>query len=435
MLRLLKIAAPLLALLLALSACSSDGDVTDPDDPDTWHELPWRNDHSSDVTRPGLPTLRINTPDGRDIESKEEYVMKCEVLLTREDGGRDLYGLAAVKGRGNTTWWDAPKKPYALHFHSAQSVLGRPKANTWTLLANYHDNTLVRNDIALWMGREMSHLDFTPDPAFVYLHLNGKYRGVYQICEKLKLGPNRVRAGADGFLLEIDKKSDEGEITFPLAHLPDAVINIKEPEEIAVGDDNYNYIRDYVTAFEEALFSDDFLDPEKGYAKYIDEDSFVEWYLVNEIAKNCDAKLWTSCYMNLRRGEKLKMGPLWDFDVAFGGFWETDFGITVLNVPTGFYIMEASWFQRLFMSPTFVAKVKNRFADYFRDRQQIYNRIDASAAQVKPLIYNENLLWERLCDTSLPRRDVEDLYDDLIDRLKAWIELRMLWLNEHVAAL
>ena len=51
------------------------------------------------------------------------------------------------------------------------------------------------------------------------------------------------------------------------------------------------------------------------------------------------------------------------------------------------------------------------------------------------LIYNENLLWERLCDTSLPRRDVEDLYDDLIDRLKAWIELRMLWLNEHVAAL
>ena len=54
---------------------------------------------------------------------------------------------------------------------------------------------------------------------------------------------------------------------------------------------------------------------------------------------------------------------------------------------------------------------------------------------MKPLIYNENLLWGRLCDTSLPRRDVEDLYDDLIDRLKAWIELRMLWLNEHVAAL
>ena len=427
------ITAALTALLLVFQACSDD--VPSPGNLYPEGEEPWRDDPASDITRLGLPTLRINTPDGKDIDSKEKYVMKCEALLTDKDGKRDLYGLAAVKGRGNSTWWP-PKKPYALHFHSAQSVLGRPKANTWTLLANYHDTTLIRNDLALWMGREMSRLDFTPDAAFIYLHLNRKYRGIYQICEKLKVGPNRVQVGADGFLLEIDSKATEDDVTFPTAHLrPEAVINIKEPEEIAVGDENYEYIKGYVTAFEEALFSDDFTDEEKGYRKYIDEDSFVEWYLVNEIAKNCDAKLWTSCYMSLRRGEKLKMGPLWDFDVAFGGFWETDFGITVLNVPTGFYIMEASWYKQLFKSPTFVAKVKNRFADYFRDRQLIYDRIDASAAQVKPQIYNENLLWGRVCQPEASQRKVEDCYDDLIDRLKAWIEVRMLWLNEHIAAL
>ena len=432
MLRLLKITAPLLALLLVFQACSDDALRPEALYPEG--EEPWRDDPASDITRLGLPTLRINTPDGKDIDSKEKYVMKCEALLTDKDGKRDLYGLAAVKGRGNSTWWP-PKKPYALHFHSAQSVLGRPKANTWTLLANYHDTTLIRNDLALWMGREMSRLDFTPDAAFIYLHLNRKYRGIYQICEKLKVGPNRVQVGADGFLLEIDSKATEDDVTFPTAHLrPEAVINIKEPEEIAVGDENYEYIKGYVTAFEEALFSDDFTDEEKGYRKYIDEDSFVEWYLVNEIAKNCDAKLWTSCYMSLRRGEKLKMGPLWDFDVAFGGFWETDFGITVLNVPTGFYIMEASWFQRLFMSPTFVAKVKNRFADYFRDRQLIYDRIDASAALIRPLIYYENRLYQ-VCTPKRPKQKIEDYYDELIEQLKDWIETRMLWLNDNIAAL
>ena len=427
------ITAALTALLLAFTACSDD--VPSPGNLYPEGEEPWRDDPASDITRLGLPTLRINTPDGQDIESKDNYVMKCEALLTREDGGRDLYGLAAVKGRGNTTW-PPLKKPYALHFHSAQSVLGRSKNRSWVLLANFHDTTLIRNDIAYYMGRTMSRLDFTPDPAFVYLHMNGQYRGIYQICEKINVGSNRVQVGDDGFLLEIDSKTEAGEITFPVAHLdPGVQISIKEPEEITVGDDNYNYIRDYVTAFEEALFSDDFLDPEKGYAKYIDEDSFVEWYLVNEIAKNHDAGLWSSCYMSLRRGGKLKMGPLWDFDVAFGGYWPTEEGINVINNPTGFHIKEASWFRRLFMSPAFVAKVRNRFADYFRNRQLIYDRIDASAAQVKPHIYNENLLWGRVCQPEASKREVEDCYDDLIDRLKAWIELRMLWLNEHVAAL
>lgn len=434
MLRRHFITAALTALLLAFTACSGDGDVPDPDNPDNWDELPWNKDPESGVTRDGLPTLRINTPDGRDIESKEEYVMKCEALLTREDGERDLYGLAALKGRGNTTW-PPPKKPYTLHFHSSQSVLGRPKNRSWVLLANFHDTTLIRNDIAYYMGRTMSRLDFTPDPAMVYLHLNGQYRGIYQICEKLTTGPDRVNVGDDGFLLEIDKKSGEGDITFPLAHLPEALINIKEPEEIAVGDNNYNYIRDYVTAFEEALFSDDFLDPEKGYAKYIDEDSFVEWYLINEIAKNWDAKLWTSCYMSLRRGGKLKMGPLWDFDVAFGGYWPTEEGINVINNPAGFHVRESAWFRRLFMNPAFAAKVRSRFADYFRDRRMIYDRIDASAALVKPMIYNENRLYARLCDPQQPKQFVEERYDVFIKKLKIWIEARMLWLNDNIGAL
>lgn len=431
--RLLKTITPLLALLLAFTACSDN--VPEPQNIYPEGEEPWRDDSASDITRLELPTLRINTPDGKDIDSKEDYVMNCEVLLNREDGKKDLYGLAAVKGRGNSTW-ETPKKPYTLHFYSEQSVLGRAKDHTWVLLANYYDSTLIRNDIAYYMGREMSRLDFTPDPAFVYLHLNGKYQGIYQICEKINPAPDRVSIGPGGFLLEIDGKPNAGDVTFRTAHLASQVcINIKAPEDITLGDDNYEYIKDYVTSFEEALYSDDFLDEEKGYRKYIDEDSFVEWYLVNEICKNADACLYTSCYMNLRRGEKLKMGPLWDFDLALAGYWETEQGLTVFNVPTGFYVKNARWFVRFFKSPSFVAKVKSRFADYFRDRQLIYDRIDASAELVKPFIYNENMLYGRVCEQTLEKNEVEEHYQDLVERLKDWIETRMLWLNENINAL
>lgn len=425
----------LLALLLLLGACSED-ELTPSEGDYPEGEEPWHSDPTSNVTRSGLPTMRINTPDGKDIESKDKYVMKCEVLLTRENGKRDLYGLAAVRGRGNSTWGGL-KKPYAVHFHSEQSVLGRAEDNNWVLLANYFDSTLIRNDVAFYMGREMSLLDFTPDPAMVYLHLNGAYRGIYQICEKISLAPDRVRTGPGGFLLEIDSKAGPNEVTFPTKYLKSAVcINIKEPEEIVIGDENYEYIKNYVSAFEDALFSDSFMDEEEGYRKYIDEDSFVEWYLVNEISKNCDAKLWTSCYMNLRRGDKLKMGPLWDFDAAFAGTWDAEKSAgEEFADPTGFYIKNASWYLRLFESPTFVAKVKSRFADYFRDRQMIYDRIDTTAKKVKPLIYNENLLYGRVCDQTSSKREVEEQYQTLIDRLKEWIETRMQWLNENINAL
>ena len=66
------------------------------------------------------------------------------------------------------------------------------------------------------------------------------------------------------------------------------------------------------------LHSDGFADPATGYAAYIDVDSFVRWYLVNEVFRNVDANMWSSCWMYKPRGGKLFMGPLWDFDLAAG---------------------------------------------------------------------------------------------------------------------
>ena len=82
--------------------------------------------------------------------------------------------------------------------------------------------------------------------------------------------------------------------------------------DIAEGDEDYVYIRDRILEAKAALYGDNWLDQENGYRKYIDVQSFVEWYMVNEITMNTESDTWSSCYMHLSRsvGSRLKMGPV-----------------------------------------------------------------------------------------------------------------------------
>ena len=385
----------------------------------------------ADLESTGLPVVSLFTPNGVDITSKD-YYLESLMSFVNTDGSETFADSTNLKGRGNSTW-GCPKKPYAIKFDKKKSLLNLPEDKSWVLLANYYDATLLRNDLAFYIGEKMSTLDWTPHYQQVDLMLNGQYKGIYQLGEKVKIAKKRVNVGDDGFVLEIDAKAGADEITFTTTHLPQPV-NIKDPE-VEVNDENYNYVKTYVTDAENALYSENFTDTEEGWQKYMDMDSFVEWYLINEIAKNNDAIFYTSCYMNLKRGKKLKMGPLWDFDVAFGGYWDNERGRTIANVPENFYIKGASWYSRLFQDPAFVAKVKERFNEIYANRQQIYDHIDANAAKIKAKIYEENKIWGCQTATSASEDEVKAAYQEKVDYLKTWIETRLTWLNENINAL
>ena len=94
-------------------------------------------------------------------------------------------------------------------------------------------------------------------------------------------------------------------------------MNIKDPD-VEPGSLQYEWIRNYVNEAENALYGADFADPETGYAKYLNVDTYVDWYVISEITKANDASLYTSCYMNIAPGGKLNMGPIWDFDICMG---------------------------------------------------------------------------------------------------------------------
>ena len=384
-----------------------------------------------DLTHTGLPVTIINTPNNVDIVSKDDYVENSLITILQTDISDEFCEWMNIKGRGNTTW-EAPKKPYAIKFDKKKSFFSLPEDKSWVLLANFFDKTLLRNEIAFYMGNELSTLDWTPHYQYVDLMLNGQYQGIYQFGEKVKISKGRVNIGDDGVLLEIDTKAAETDVTFSVSHIEN-LCNIKEPDA-EYDDDTYNYAKSFVEAADEALFSEAFMDTEHGWQKYLDMDSFVDWYLINEIAKNYDAVFLTSCYMNLKRGGKLKMGPIWDFDIAFGGYpWDPQ--ASIANTVEGFHVKNTLWYSRLFEDPAFLARVKERFNEIYAKRQKILDYIDAKAMFLSGKVVEDNRLWGTISNGDSDVSVVKTEYNNYVSDLKNWITARMEWLNTNINAL
>lgn len=376
----------------------------------------------------GLPIVYINTEEKQPIESKDEYVKgTIRIVSNNVNGIPDFESVMKIKGRGNTTW-GMPKKPYKIKFDSKVSLLGEPEDKEWVLLANYADKTQLRNEIAFFMG-EMSTLEYTPRTNFVEVVLNGVYNGTYQLGEQLKISKNRVNVGDDGFLLEIDGKAAEEDITFKVSHIGQP-INIKDPD-VEVGSDDYNFVVNYLNTTDQVLFSEDFADPVEGYKKYIDVESFVDWYLINEITKNPDSRFFTSCYMNLSREGKLKMGPLWDFDIAFGNI---DYHPQVIGLE-GFWVKTSPWFTRLFEDPAFVSLVKERFAYFYGKQNEIFLEINRNAEYLQYAAVENNNKWGTLYNYTWPNYEILGKYQNEVQSMKNWLSRRFEWLNTAISEL
>lgn len=373
----------------------------------------------------GLPVLWIETENRSEIVSKDEYI---NATYRIEDSGSITEGTMRIKGRGNSTWSIlAPKKPYALKLDEKTSLLGEAKDKSWVLLANYFDLTMLRNRLAFYMGY-ISNLDYTAKAHFVEVMLNGKYNGTYQLCEKLKIGKNRVNVGDDGFLMEIDSRApSEGDPYFTVPHLP-TVVNVKDPD-VTVGDEAFTYAQNYLTVASNALFGDNFKDPDDGWQKYMDLASFVDFYIINEIAKNGDVcTFYSSCYMNLKRGGKLKMGPIWDNDNSFGKHDNPD-----MYPIEGWYLRNTSWYSRLFQDPAFIGELKKRYAYFYSKKDIIMMDINQNAEYLRYAVAENNARWGTLYSTTISfNYNVWGSYQNEVYYLKDWLSQRMDWLNTEI---
>lgn len=325
---------------------------------------------------PRIPRVYVNTAGGAPILDKENYVnstVRVEDIDKYYTDGDPVITTAGIRGRGNSTW-GMDKKPYRVKLDNKVSLLGMSNDKDWALLANHTDKTLLRNITAFEIAK-IAEMSWTPASISVDFYLNGTYQGVYALTEHVKVSKERLdmelvkptdnlgEALTGDYLLELDFHFDEPsrfrtDRGYPDKGLP---IMFKDPDEPTSA--QFEYVKDYFNTAERVLYSDNFKDPENGYRKYIDVESFIKYYIVQELAKNVDGNMRGSCYMAIRRNGKIEMPLVWDFDIAFGNAdhitWEQ--GATSAG-PDGWFIKTQSpWFDQLFKDPYFVAELKKRW--------------------------------------------------------------------------
>ena len=313
------------------------------------------------IIKTGLPVVYIDTENGRPVNSKTTEVPG--ILQIKGEGG--YKGHAAVnctiRGRGNTTWqW--PKKPYLVKLENRTSLLGMPEHKRWVLLANFMDRTLMRNLVSMKVA-SMTSLDWTPRCVPVELVLNGKHVGSYLLIEQVRVDENRVNISEEeGFLLESDFHYDN-KVQWIDYHGSSAVagggipFGIKNPDPDVVTSAQKAYIKQYISDTANALWSSDFADPEKGYAAWIDVDSFIDYWIVFEVMGNHELGNPGSVFFHKDVGGKLVAGPCWDFD------WGVLSYNTSPHARTGLVNRNAHWYRRLFDDPAFRSRVRVRFKE------------------------------------------------------------------------
>ena len=391
------------------------------------------------LVKTGLPTVYVDTEGGKAITSKTQFV-KAKVKIR---GNEQYEGLGEtsceIRGRGNTTWtW--PKKPYLIKLDEKQHIFGMHKHKRWVLLANFMDRTLMRNLVSMKVS-SMTRLAWTPGCVPVELVLNGKHVGSYLLIEQVRVDNHRVNitemtkddnsgnAVTGGYLLELDFHYDN-EVQWYDYHGHNnqsgsgVPFGVKYPDPDDLTTQQLQYIKKYVSDAASALYGVNFKDPENGWRAYIDEDSFIDYWIVFEVMGNHELGNPGSVFMHKDRGGKLVAGPCWDFD------WGVLSYNTSPQARTGLINGSAIWYGRLRQDPAFEAKLKARFQELLPQLETIPDYMDQCEALLTASAKLNFELWNPAEDASqnggrIINGDENMTFHDAVARLKSIYKERL----------
>ena len=282
-----------------------------------------------------LPVVYITTETALNAQKKVTAHMKCE--------GYD--GPISIKLRGNSSLSFNQKK-YTLETRDENgkevnvALLGMPAHSKWVLLAPYNDVSMLRDPLAFQLWREMGH--WGPRTTMVELVMDGEYHGIYIFCEAIKRGAERVNVsklkkkdieGRDltgGYILRIDTyNEDDATFQSKVPGIGDGIMTSQitwsciYPKKKNLQPEQFAYIQNFVDSMELAIQGEDFMDPVKGYAHYIDVESFVDYFIHSELSLNADGYKRSAYFYKEKlhedgTGGKIHAGPVWDYNLAYG---------------------------------------------------------------------------------------------------------------------
>lgn len=365
-----------------------------------------------------------------------------------------------------------PKKQFGIETRDAKgedvavSLLGFPEEADWVLNATYNDKTLIRDPLAYWLARQQDR--YATRTKYVEVVKDSVYQGVYILQERIKRDKNRVNiaklepkdtdgdALTGGYIVKIDKVAGNRTKQWHSQFKPDPrsqftpLFQVDYPKFEDLTNAQFDYIKNRVNAFEAAMYGPDFRDNEKGFRKFIDEDSFVDYFLLTELTRNVDGYRLSAFFYKDRdsKGGKFVMGPAWDYNIAFGngnyydawlpGGWQYLVNNQMLPVSSGQsedVFKAPAWWERLLSDPTFAIRAVSRWntlrADAWSDAR--INRFVDSCATLLGESQARNFDRWRILGTKVwPNYYAGQTYAEELNFLKNWLRQRLAWLDQQM---
>ena len=421
---------------------------------------------SVDIPMPlisNLPIVIIDTK-GRWIPDEPKISAQMKIIYDKS-GGRnsidnpDIHfeGKIGIETRGQTSS-GFPKRQYGFEFRDENgndkdvSILNLPAESDWVLHGPYSDKTLMRNYLAYEFSNRIGRYACRTKFVEVFLNNTGDktvqskhYVGVYLLIEKIKRGKHRVDIQSlksthskspeitGGYIIKIDKMDPKETFFYTQRGTHLAHVYPKGHEMPYVQRD---WIQNYMSIFESVLAGKEYKDPKKGYAKYIDVDSFIDHFIINELFKNIDG-FRISTYMSKDRGGKLTMGPVWDFNwsagnISFNDGWNTNSWLIYTNhVPF--------WWNRLLSDNSFKQKLVNKWKKLRKNElstSAILDEIDKTAEYLSEAQKRNFVKWRVLGHSHIANRDPGSrTYQGEVDTIKTWLRARLQWMDKHIELL
>ncbi len=370
-------------------------------------------------------------------------------------------GKIAIEIRGSTSQ-QYPKKSYGLETRDALggklnvSLLGMPSENDWILYGGYPDKTLMRNEITYNLFSKMQ--PYSPRYVYCELVINNQYMGVYTLLERVKRDNNRVdiakldlddNAGdslTGGYIIKVDKPTGSSSTAWTSPYQTKVQFLYHDPEDIELTAPQLNYIKNYVTDFENAVYGPGFSNPTTGFRAYTDVGSFIDFFLMEELGRTVDGYRSSSFMYKDKdsKGGKLTCGPMWDFNLSYGnadyceGYDTTGWQYNFATVCPTFTSEPPNWWSRMLQDTVYANQMKCRWTELrmgILKTTDVNNWIDSVALYLNESQQRNFTLWPIMGTYVNWNYFIGANYQEEVDYLKWWFQSRSEWMDTNLPSL
>ena len=396
-------------------------------------------------------TINTLAPDGRDVVDVSLSIIDNDGRNNHPSDEPAAETISEIRVRGHASR-EFEKSPYRLNFVDGNGednpieVMGMAAHSDWVLYGPYLDKSLVRN--YMWYNIAGEIMEWAPNVRYCELILDGEYQGLYMMVEtitngegcRLNLNDTAYGASVTGYLLRGDRTTaeDVDGIRDVYTYLERTLtistdVSIRYPKRAALTEELKKQIEIDFSEFERALYSYDYDSSDYGYLNYIDEDSFIDYFLINEFTLNMDAGRY-STYIYKDMSGKYKLA-VWDFNNACDNF-PSD-----VVSPYQLEMENHNWFIMLCKSERFVEKVLERY-EQLREtvfsESYLLNYIDETLDYLGPAVERNTRRWNEAVTEWEPLSPADrNTYSapEAAAQLKTWLTERGNWLDGNINTL